>query len=168
MLQTANKVTIKLNLGCGLDRKEGYKGVDIRPLPTVDFVADVRALPFDDASVEEIFSQDIIEHLPSKDIEPTLREWQRVLIPGGILEMRTPDFFRIFRAAIIRRLPSGIIFHLIFGDQSESSGGAEWGSHKFGCSQEEWEELLKRTGYTNITVNTHPTEYNLHLLARKA
>ena len=36
------KSSAKLNLGCGKDIREGFTNVDIRPLPGVDIVADVR------------------------------------------------------------------------------------------------------------------------------
>lgn len=47
---------MKLNLGCGNKRKEGYLGVDKYPCDAVDKIADLNEkLPFDDSVAVEIW-----------------------------------------------------------------------------------------------------------------
>lgn len=59
-------------------------------------VQDVRGnLPFDDNSVEYIFSGHLIEHLSRQGAIELLRECERVLKPEGVVRISTPDL-RIF------------------------------------------------------------------------
>ncbi|MCA9320301.1 MAG: class I SAM-dependent methyltransferase [Planctomycetes bacterium] len=52
--------------------------------------ADVKSLPFEDASYDAVFSNTVMHHIP--DPLPFLREARRVLRPGGALLIR--DLFR--------------------------------------------------------------------------
>ncbi len=83
---------IKLHLGCGRIRLPGYINVDIQDGPAVDRVADLRALPWDDASVDMVYSCAAIEHLGRHEWVGVLKEWARVLKPGGLLRLSTADF----------------------------------------------------------------------------
>ncbi|MCB0972126.1 MAG: methyltransferase domain-containing protein [Acidimicrobiales bacterium] len=84
--------SLRLNLGCGFDHREGYVDVDFAPKHEPDLLADVRHLPMiDTGSCEEVFASDVLEHLPRADVVPALREWGRVLREGGTLVARVPD-----------------------------------------------------------------------------
>lgn len=88
---------MRLNLGCGKDIREGYVNLDINPLLSGASYCDVTSLSnYKDGEVEEILALDIIEHFPKVKINPILKEWCRVLCPGGKLTIRTPDVDRIF------------------------------------------------------------------------
>jgi SAM-dependent methyltransferase len=52
-----------------------------RPIELVP--GDVQALPFGDASFDSLISLNVMTHFPH--VEPVLREWQRVVKPGGRL-----------------------------------------------------------------------------------
>lgn len=74
----------RLNLGCGSTPKEGFINIDSRALPGVDLVRDVlRGLPFDDNSVDSIYSENFLEHLPQSECIWMMNEMHRVLKPGG-------------------------------------------------------------------------------------
>lgn len=81
----------KLNLGCGLDVKEGYVNLDVVLLPGVDVVHNIEKLPlpFHDEEFEEILCRDVLEHI---DYPPLLKELHRILKPGGVLKIRVPHF----------------------------------------------------------------------------
>lgn len=51
--------------------------------------ADAGSLPFPDASFDRLVTQHLVEHL--EDIARTLKEWRRVLIPGGVMAICTPN-----------------------------------------------------------------------------
>ena len=111
-----------LNLGCGertfKEYPEGYKCInyDERDLPNIDQVGDVKKLPFEDGSFDYVLASDIIEHFPISITDSLLREWQRVLCPNGILEIRTPNL----KWAALYYAQTGeakFVSHHIFGGQ---------------------------------------------------
>lgn len=58
---------MKLHLGCGNIKLEGYINVDIRKTPATDMVHDcARELPFKDEEVDEIYAVQLIEHFSAK------------------------------------------------------------------------------------------------------
>ena len=83
---------LKLNLACGQNPVEGFKGVDCKKLPGVDHVLDLEKYPWPwrDASVEEIHVSHFVEHLT--DMIPFMEECWRILIPGGKLTVIGPYY----------------------------------------------------------------------------
>lgn len=67
----------KLDLGCGISKKNGFIGVDSLHLPGVDVVHDLSIFPypFDDNEIEEIWMDNVLEHLvsPIKVVEEIYR-----------------------------------------------------------------------------------------------
>ena len=70
-----------------------YVGIDMRPGPGVDRVANVEALPFVSGSVGTILALNTFEHV--RCFWRGLDEVHRVLRPDGALVMSTPFHFRI-------------------------------------------------------------------------
>jgi predicted SAM-dependent methyltransferase len=86
---------IKLNLGCRTRSKVGWLNLDCDPHPGVDFVGDAGDLSrFADGSIEAIYASHILEHFPHPETPRVLKEWARVLEPGGKLYVAVPDFER--------------------------------------------------------------------------
>lgn len=79
-----------VDLGCGgVKQHSDNVGLDVRPGPAVDIVADLMAgVPFRDESVDQIFAVHVLEHLA--DYLPLLAECHRVLRPGGVLHVLAP------------------------------------------------------------------------------
>lgn len=87
------KKKISLHLGCGKRYILGFIHVDVRKFPHVDYVTSVDKLDmFKDNSVDLIYACHLLEHFKRNQIESVLREWRRVLRPGGILRLAIPDF----------------------------------------------------------------------------
>ena len=55
---------IKLDLGCGNNKKKGYIGIDLQNFPDVDYILDVTTerLPFEDNAVSEVYIAHLFEH----------------------------------------------------------------------------------------------------------
>jgi ubiquinone/menaquinone biosynthesis C-methylase UbiE len=82
---------MKLNLGCGNKRKQGFVGVDFAPCDAADILADLTgALPFTDSSIDEIWLDNVIEHI--QDIPQLMRELHRICRDGAIITLITPHF----------------------------------------------------------------------------
>jgi len=54
---------------------------------------DAANLPFEDSAFDAVYAGEIIEHLP--DPRAGLTEWLRVLKPGGVFIMSTPNLHRL-------------------------------------------------------------------------
>lgn len=78
-----------LDIGCGLNKREGAVGVDIALLPTVDVVHDInKTLPFEDNSIEGIYIFHTLEHVD--DFIHVMEELYRVCKSGAWIEIRVP------------------------------------------------------------------------------
>lgn len=83
-----------LNIGAGSHKLKGFINVDIEP--NADVVVDVtKGLPFENSTVDGIFSEHFIEHLSLDEACFFLRECRRVLKPGGVVRLATPDLEEI-------------------------------------------------------------------------
>lgn len=88
-----SKKLVKLNLGSGKTKKEGFLSVDCIKFNEVDVETDLRERwPWKDESVEEAFSSHFIEHLDSQERVHFANELYRVLIPGGKCQIIAPHW----------------------------------------------------------------------------
>ena len=88
-------MTIKLNAGCGDERKPGFVGLDIRMSDGTDVVCDLTTqLPFDTNSVSHIRAKSFLEHVG--DLDALLREFTRVLTHSGTLDIYVPHWSNPF------------------------------------------------------------------------
>ncbi|MFA5841394.1 MAG: methyltransferase domain-containing protein [Candidatus Paceibacterota bacterium] len=89
----------KLNLGCGVSRKEGYVNIDWQKETNPDVVHNLNVFPypFPDDFFDSIEASHILEHLNSPfDV---MRELRRILKKGGSLYIKVPHFSRGFTHA---------------------------------------------------------------------
>jgi predicted SAM-dependent methyltransferase len=81
---------LKIDIGCGYAKRDGFLGVDKDAAPGVDHVVDVERepLPFGDRTVDTIFSSHCFEHLADQAL--IFHEMSRVAVNGATLEIWTP------------------------------------------------------------------------------
>jgi SAM-dependent methyltransferase len=86
---------IKLNLGCGDKILDGYINVDVvesRAGKKPDIVSDLHDLSkFKSNSVDEILAVHVVEHFWQWEVVDILKEWTRVLKPGGKMILECPN-----------------------------------------------------------------------------
>jgi SAM-dependent methyltransferase len=85
---------LRLDLGAGPNKREGFTGVDILPFDgRVDVVLDLRqSWPWANESVEEAHSSHFIEHLRADERIHFFNELHRVLKPKAQCQIVTPHW----------------------------------------------------------------------------
>lgn len=147
---------MKLNLGAGDDRREGYLSVDYRH-DCADVVADVRRLPFADGSCDELLALDNLEHHPAALTQSVLAEWRRVLVHGGLLTVRVPNAYQLARALVNRYESQNwpavnlLITNLVGGHKFGPNG--EWDHHCWNFVPETLYQALQQTGFDVLSDN---------------
>jgi hypothetical protein len=87
-----------LNLGCGHRYHRDWINIDVEPAgPDVRRHDLSRGIPMPDASCSVVYHSHLLEHLRSDDARAFLRECLRVLEPGGVIRIATPDLEAICR-----------------------------------------------------------------------
>jgi len=81
---------LKLDIGCGSNKRKGYLGIDIINADGVDFVLDItqQNLPLEDNTVKEVYSNHFFEHIDTP--QKVLEELIRVSSHGATFEIWTP------------------------------------------------------------------------------
>jgi SAM-dependent methyltransferase len=139
---------LRLNLGSGHVPREGFVNVDARPLDGVDVVADVRLLPFESETVDEIYSSHLVEHFPIEELRRTLLpHWFEVLAPGGRLVAVTPDAEMMIGEAAAGRMPFEDLQRVTFGDQ-EYDGDFHFAMF----TPESFAELVTAAGFAGVEI----------------
>lgn len=71
---------------------EGYINTDIIQLPSVDKILDLDIFPypFEDNSIDEIYSAHVLEHVA--DLGKVMEEFTRICKPGAEIKVIVPYF----------------------------------------------------------------------------
>lgn len=127
---------VKLNIGCGTDCKDGWINIDNNSdenIEKLDLNWDLRyLLPFPENSVGYIFNEHFIERVTVEEGQVAIRDLMRVLKPGGVMRIATPDLEFIKTRA--ERINVGFRY---------------WG-HKWIYDWEELERLLREAGCVKV------------------
>jgi predicted SAM-dependent methyltransferase len=93
-----------LHLGSGAYHVDGWVNVDVTISEKPDVIADLTtSLPFASASADYIHTEDFIEHVDLEHGRDFLRECFRVLRPGGVMRLLTPDLEALVRRVYLER-----------------------------------------------------------------
>ena len=140
---------MKLHIG-SRKHHDGWKTLDIPPGPDVDFTGDCKDLSqFADGSIETIYASHVLEHVPyNREMLKTLKEWFRVLAPGGSVMISVPDLETLCRLFLHPQMTTEHRFHIMrmmFGGQIDP--------HDFHYAGLDWNFLatyLKQAGFIEI------------------
>ena len=83
---------LRLNLGCGAYKLEGFVNIDQFENVEPDLVADVTNLLYEPNTVDEIYCGHLLEHLTWEEGQNALRHWLAILKPGGMIRIVVPNF----------------------------------------------------------------------------
>ncbi len=147
--------SVKLNLGCGERKKEGYINVDWKSELDPEVVHDLNTIPypFSNGSIDLVEADHILEHLDRPFF--IMQELHRILKRGGVLKIKVPHFSRGFtHAEHIHGFD--VTFPLYFNkdfakEAFESAGRSEFRLDKMRLRWHAFPHLLKRAGYGRLT-----------------
>jgi predicted SAM-dependent methyltransferase len=88
------KQPVRLNIGCGDVILPGWVNCDLYN-PKADLKCDARKIPYEDNTVDEIYASHLIEHFDFYEGHAVIKEWYRVLKPGGKLAIECPDLLNL-------------------------------------------------------------------------
>lgn len=165
---------IKLNIG-GTETREGgfgspelkgFTNIDVRSVPGVDIVhnCEEAALPFHNGMVDEIRASHVIEHFHPKRLNFVIKDWIRVLKPGGILRIYCPDARKICEHLVHKRIPIDEARRLLFGNQTYGEN-----LHRNMFDQPLLIGLVQKYGCILIGTNPRPNayQYDMGIQAKK-
>lgn len=174
LVQPDYSTPLKIEVGSGGNPQPGYFHIDVAEgMPDLHAVCKMgdEPIPLQDASVEEILSNHSIEHVSWLKVDSVVRDWHRVLIPGGRIFLRTPDLEFICRmyvekkttreaindeAAMVGRF--GQIGPAEYANIKLFAGQDYPGNFHFLCfDMDMLQRLLSRNGFEKIErINTQP------------
>lgn len=85
----------KLHIGASNHVLEGWLNTDLSPQNGVMFLDATKSYPFRDGAFAYVYSEHMIEHVPYEGGQIMLQECYRVLRPGGIIRIVTPNLASI-------------------------------------------------------------------------
>jgi predicted SAM-dependent methyltransferase len=142
----------RVHLGAGDHRLRGWINVDV-VRGAADVLADLTApLPFRDGSIDLLHSEDLLEHLDYESGKRLLAECHRVLRPGGVLRVLTPDLRALVERVYLQRETT----HLAWCDEQLSARGPSEalnmhlrmnGEHRFVYDEEHLSQTLRAIGF---------------------
>jgi hypothetical protein len=91
-----DKVLKRLNLGCGLNKFDGYLNVDVSDLVKPDQIVDLNVTPWPwkDNEFGHIVAKDVLEHLggDANDFVSVIKEMYRISDNGAVWEVQVPHW----------------------------------------------------------------------------
>lgn len=136
-----NPDQVVYDLGAGTrPKRKGIINVDCRKLPNIDLVMDLRELEIDSNSADMIISSDVIEHFGRWEVEALLKEWMRILKPGGKAMISTVDLGRTMDK--YKDVPLNKWLDAVYGGQKYPTD-----FHKCGWTKESFIDLFKKVGF---------------------
>jgi predicted O-linked N-acetylglucosamine transferase (SPINDLY family)/predicted SAM-dependent methyltransferase len=179
--KTLKKKVRKLHIGGHVSHSE-WEVLDAVPAPHVDHTGDAKDLSrFGDGTFSEIYASHVLEHFDYVgEVDAVLKEWHRVLRPGGKLYISVPDMDRLAQLFLLKdRLSLHERFHvmrIMFGGHTNI-----YDYHRVGLNREFLQSFLINAGFINLkivndfgifkddsTMKYHEVPVSVNIMAEKA
>jgi len=168
---------MRVELGAGERPHEGYDlHCDVLPLPGIDALCAQDRLPFADRSVSALRANHVLEHQSWELVGDTVREWARVLEPGGHLDIGVPDAAFIADQWVGGEIDTREANYWLLGGHSDRPAhrGVDdrgiprwiWNAHH-ALFDEAWlRQLVEEAGFTSVEISRYDVR-NLRCTARR-
>jgi len=158
---------IMINLGSGHWKFDGWVNVDLDLNSRPDVCADLsRALPFRSGCADFMNTEDFIDQLDLEHAALFLRECHRILKPGGVIRILTPDVEQLARlylhepAALKTLWRDHVGVPLRFGSAAEIlNEGMRFAGHTFLYDAETFAALATDCGFRAQRVEFQSSEF---------
>ena len=144
------QIARRLHIG-GTTKSDGWEVLNANPASYVDHVCNANDLSrFADDTFIEMYASHVVEHLDYiGELPNTLKEWNRVLVPGGKIFISVPDL-DVLATLILDKNKLTIherffVMRMMFGGHVD-----KYDYHVTGLNAEFLTEFLSAAGYTNI------------------
>jgi predicted SAM-dependent methyltransferase len=165
---------VRLHLGCGGRLLDGYLNIDgayMQGTPGITIHDLMDKFPLPDNCVDEILSVHVIEHIMPDKVPDLMKEWLRILKPGGFVATEWPDLLKMCKfivedpsrmysdnGKIQKRAVAGIFGNIVRYQDSVML-------HKWGYSAESMSVLLQKNGFAR-TVTEKPHHQKTEMCSR--
>lgn len=149
---------MKLELG-SWNKREGWITVDLDSRS--DLILDLMGpLPFENNSIEQIYSSHLLEHFYFPDMQRLLKECLRVLIPGGLFESAVPNMRPYIEAYLHPEKPFEIpqehmylpAYHIFSSIDFINYMGSLNGIHKWMFDEKNLPKIIEYAGFRNARI----------------
>ena len=140
----------RLHIG-GWETREGWEIFDALPRQGADHVGTCKDLSrFPDATFQDVYASHVIEHLDYLNEMPSaLKEWHRVLAPGGRLYVSAPDLDTLCELFLLRETTTPaeryLVMRMMFGGHTDP-----YDYHIAGLNEEFLTGYLQDAGFGEI------------------
>ena len=140
-------MTIKINMGCGWRNfGEEWIHIDGGNYDHTDYT-DICNLPYEDETVDLIYSSHVLEYFDRNDVVGVLNEWYRVLKPNGIIRIAVPDFYNMSKLYVNGDIKLSKLLGPLYGKMKMSEKTIY---HKTVYDFDELSDMLKFCGFSDI------------------
>ena len=149
--------------------------LDIDPKVDPDIVASMTDMtPVPDGSVDAVWSSHNLEHLDPHEAPVALREFLRVLKPGGTLLLTVPDLQAVAKLVAEDRLDEALYecwhgpirpLDVIYGYGPALAAGNRFMAHRSGYTPNLLGRLLQEAGFEPVAIWRRAQAYELQVKA---
>lgn len=145
-----------LHVGCGGRVAKGFENLDFYTLAPQALRLPIRRhdlrypLPYPDRSFTGAFTEHVMEHLFSHEVVAVMREFRRVLKPGGVLRVTVPDLGKYVRFCSGASASPEFQRHYRSGCEAMWALTQCWG-HVSCWDAETMTRVLRQAGFASVT-----------------
>lgn len=133
---------MRVNVAAGDKHWPNFCNVD--KYGEADIQADMRELPFENGTVDELHAIHCVEHIPRMDLEKMLHHWNRLLKPGGKVFIEVPCMNKIAQNVVNGEKNMRLTMLGIFGDPRDPKPGM---MHGWCYTREELREAMEQCNF---------------------
>jgi predicted SAM-dependent methyltransferase len=167
------KDKVLLNVGCGFNPKDNFINLNYEWNPGIDICWDITAerIPLPSDSLEGVYTEHCLEHIPFEKCVETVKEFYRLLKPGGTVRIIVPDgqiYFDLYQA---KKTDKSV--QLPYAENEETPAISinrifRGHGHLFIYDFETFALLLQKAGFRDIKKESYGTGRDSRLLIDQA